>query len=906
MMFSNEQSKTGFRALALAIGFLVGSFASNSSVQASSPKRSQNNSPATELSPASQTIKESFLVSFGEIKKAKELILPLCSEPRDLSDAETRVLYAQLAFLKNWKTGAVESGSAGMSSVQLDDPESSPELNVILKVQQLRWLNLFCDASDVRIELLEQLDEAINSAADSELVAIGRAFYTYTKITREDGAFDVTSSLASVEGDPFFQESSDLQIVASWLRTQSRNPPAKVELQRLRETLDLAGDAENSYYVLQLINESLVHAYKANDIALQRGLLLDQIRVTREIGSGFATIKALRRLGNFETRQGKDYRAAVGYLEQALKHPNFATISENQQFKVISDLHRAKLLFDPKSVGPEWKLILENVEAERDRYLRSKNSHTQRVRDFKRVYISKKEFEDSEKALENATSENTELLNKTDQLSNELDSSKIAESRYFWLCLLSLALLSTTFLIYRYQLAHLALRAELSEKKAVLAEEKSKVVELERDVERLKKTESLGLMAGCVAHDFNNLLQGVSGNVELLEFSLDEDSDYDVNFRSERVSAIRTATDRAQQLAKKMLDYSGKQSATMAPVDLNEFVAQELGLVRSVSLDHRFSFERSPEKLMVKCDRMQLHQVLLNFVTNAVEASPSGSEITIRVFKTIVGDGLEASLFGSRGTGGTFCAMEVKDRGKGVEAGQIERIFDPYFSTKSESGRGLGLAVAFGAAETHDGWVRCRPNEDRGTTFQILIPELVVSGETIESDSSPEPLARSSDAESKACEDRRILIVDDEATVLKTCQSMVENLGMEVVTATGGMQALDILTDQEIANSFDCVLMDVVMPEMNAGEVLNELSERGLEVPVVIMSGFSHQRLDFFRDRPNVVGVLPKPFRLKNLKRTLANGIEAGSSQVVHGPSNVLHGPHSKSADNVNESIENR
>jgi signal transduction histidine kinase/DNA-binding NarL/FixJ family response regulator len=822
---------------------------------------------------AAQQIKRSFLLSFTSLNESLEIIQSTTTKDEFHNDVEKAVAFAQLEFLTVRNVGLRTTGSAGMLSVQLDAPQEFPNLTLILRVLQLRWFEKvshnaayrdYQSEAGARRRMLESLGEAINLATDQEIVAVAKAFYTMQTTQDSLTAAQVNEAVETLISDPLFSKSPDMQVVAALIRSKEENLSLQDKDRFLEQASQLAHEKSLSFYRLHTLNRQL--AIIPSDVDRMNRLHRNRLEANKVFGSKIDIVRNLRSIARIEGRN-RDYENAMGHLIEAKNVMDISNFSEIEKSRILSDLQDAKLKVESDN-GPKTKAAIHDVQK------RKELSLLQRESDLTAVQELRKSFENADE-LEMAESKSQELQQETQELNTLLSISENAQLRYLWISIASLLTLLAGAAAYRFRVVQLALRAELAEQKASLVDEKNKVLALETKVERLKASESLGLMAGGIAHDFNNLLQGVSGNVELIRKSIEDSDSLSSNEsleQSDRVNAISDAAFRAQQLAQKMLDYAGKRHSTKTTFDLNEFISDEIALVRSTSINHQFAVETNREQLLVHGDKMQLLQVLLNFVTNAVEASAAGSEITVRVFKEFVEDGQSLDLFGSREAGGDFCVLEVKDQGTGIALEQIARIFAPYFSTKNKASRGLGLSIAYGAAETHEGWVRCRPNDGPGTTFQLLIPELPVDQHS-ESVPAKELLDEFDDLPTENLSGRKILIVDDQPVVLDTCQRMAESLGLIVTPAHCGNRALQILDAQVAPNAFDFILLDVAMPQMSAGELLAELEARKQQTPVFIMSGFSHQRLERFREQTLVAGIIPKPFRLKHLKRELTRNL---------------------------------
>lgn len=384
---------------------------------------------------------------------------------------------------------------------------------------------------------------------------------------------------------------------------------------------------------------------------------------------------------------------------------------------------------------------------------------------------------------------------------------------------------------------------------------------LELKLSRLQRMESLGLLAGGVAHDFNNLLVGVLGNAEILQMK----SDGMDEFTNQRINQIIKSAEKAADLSHQMLAYAGKRQIDRCTVDLNQIVFRLESVLRS-NLKPGMELEIACWSLPLACeiDETQIEQVLMNLVSNAVSASSDSGKILVRTGQEQIDD-VDESLHGTRITGGQFNFIEVEDLGCGISEEDIERIFEPFFSDKN-AGRGLGLAVVYGMVSGHDGLIRLDTQVGCGAKFRILLPDALhaAAGNTANQSCL-------SDIKN-VCDKAKptILVVDDEATVLDLTQQLLQVNGWNVLVAASGMQALEQIEDHK--DQIRAILLDVVMPEFGAAELLQQLNDRQISIPVVLMSGFSHTQLhDEFSSQSHVVEILEKPFRIAQLTSAIEN-----------------------------------
>jgi ligand-binding sensor domain-containing protein/signal transduction histidine kinase/CheY-like chemotaxis protein len=376
---------------------------------------------------------------------------------------------------------------------------------------------------------------------------------------------------------------------------------------------------------------------------------------------------------------------------------------------------------------------------------------------------------------------------------------------------------------------------------------------LESKMLQAQKAESLGIMAGGVAHDFNNLLVGVLASADLLRYeaTLDERAE-------ETVGHIRTSALRAAELTRQMLAYAGKGRLVVERVDLSELVSEMLTLVRSaVPRTIDLDFAAVPAPAFVEADATQLRQVVMNLVTNASEAIADGAgSVTVRVGVERRAqralDLLHAADDMPRE--GPYVMLSVADNGCGMDAALLERIFDPFYSTKF-TGRGLGLAALLGIVRAHHGGVKVESTPSAGTRFLVYLP-------LAKAEKAAEESSKNAADEPTPSAAARILVVDDEATVRLSVARILERFGYAVITATDGAEALSLAEER---STIDLIIMDVTMPVMDGPATACAMRERGVGVPIVLMSGYAEDELTERGVMTHVDGFMKKPFEVTDL-----------------------------------------
>jgi two-component system, cell cycle sensor histidine kinase and response regulator CckA len=384
--------------------------------------------------------------------------------------------------------------------------------------------------------------------------------------------------------------------------------------------------------------------------------------------------------------------------------------------------------------------------------------------------------------------------------------------------------------------------------------------ELQAQVEKSARLESLGMLAGGIAHDFNNLLTAILSGVELAQLDLVTD----IELAQGELATIRAAAERARDLCKQMLTYAGRAETRKEAFDLTE-LAREIRALAAPSLSKKLSVvtEHPAEPLRVVMDRAQISQVVLNLVINAGEAiGDNEGVVTIRTgARYFSGEELAAFRGGYALAGGCYAFVEVQDTGVGMSAETLGMIFDPFFTTKF-TGRGLGLAAALGIVRAHEGGILVESEPGKGTRFKLALPQ------------TPEPAARADVERPRQpawTPSGTILICDDEAIVRRVTARLVNSLGFDVLEASDGHQALEFFHGH--AHDFRAVLLDMTMPKMGGLEVLPLLRERRKDIPVVLMSGYDENRLAGHLSDEHVT-FLRKPFRRDELLSALGRVLQ--------------------------------
>jgi len=377
---------------------------------------------------------------------------------------------------------------------------------------------------------------------------------------------------------------------------------------------------------------------------------------------------------------------------------------------------------------------------------------------------------------------------------------------------------------------------------------------LSEEIARARRAESLGVLAGGIAHDFNNLLVSIMGHADLAARRLEPEHP-----AGDSVNEIMRASQRAAEVCRQMLAYAGRGRISNAPIDLAE-VAAEMTELLSVSFDQGVEVEVAAGRSgPVWGDVTQLRRVTLNLLTNASDAiGTEGGAIRVTT-GPITRKELSAHdlVAGAVPDGTELAHLTVEDDGGGLSDELRERIFEPFFSTKSV-GRGLGLAAVLGIVLAHDGLLELRSHASRGARFRIVLPV------TDRDASVPRPPA---DEELVTPESLgRVLVADDEPGVREVAVQMLTELGAQVEVVPDGIDAIERFT--EAPDAFDAVILDISMPGAGGIETLQAIRRVRSRVPVLLMTGNVGDAERVEEDYR--VPVLLKPYRLSEITAALA------------------------------------
>jgi two-component system, cell cycle sensor histidine kinase and response regulator CckA len=397
----------------------------------------------------------------------------------------------------------------------------------------------------------------------------------------------------------------------------------------------------------------------------------------------------------------------------------------------------------------------------------------------------------------------------------------------------------------------------------VFAQDMTENKALEVQLAQSQKMQAVGQLASGIAHDFNNVLTPIIGFADLL---LAKMRPTDSAFGD--VMNIKQNANRAANLVRQLLAFSRKQTMqprlhalTEAMSDLGNLLGRVLGEKVALDINH------ARDLGLVKVDIHQFEQVIINLAVNARDAMPNGGKLSVRTYNL---DAEQVKEMKRDLPPAEYVVCEVADNGSGIPPEIVDKIWEPFFSTKDVGkGTGLGLSMVYGIIKQTGGFIYCDSEIGKGTTFSIFLPRhypekvtAPVAGEKVET-----PAAKREDFTGRG----RILVVEDEDSVRAFAVRALQSRGYTVVEAETGEQGLEAIENDK--DGFELILSDVVMPEMDGPTMLAEIRKRGNTTKFIFMSGYAEDAFERNLENPDDFGFLQKPFSLKQLLEKVKDAI---------------------------------
>ena len=399
----------------------------------------------------------------------------------------------------------------------------------------------------------------------------------------------------------------------------------------------------------------------------------------------------------------------------------------------------------------------------------------------------------------------------------------------------------------------LSIVGDISERKRSEEEKLNLLASLQQS----QKMEAVGTLAGGIAHDFNNILAIILGNAELAS-----DDIPDWNPASKSLKEIHRASIRAKDMVRQLLAFSRKNDEESKPLDIAPIIKESMKMLRTaIPSSIEFKQHISDDPCRVMGDAAQINQIVMNLVTNAADAmSEEGGLLDVTLENTILQE--EKACFDWMLSSGQYVRLRMKDTGEGIEPEIMDRIFEPYYTSKEiGKGTGMGLSVVHGIVKRHGGGIRVESELGKGTAFEIYFPALV---EMIEEE-------KELDGEIKGGSER-ILFVDDEASIVKLNHQRLESLGYRVKSTTRPLEALEWFRADP--DQFDVIITDMTMPKMVGDKLTKEILAIRPDMPVIICTGYSER---ISADNAEALGArkyIEKPIEIRELAASLREVLE--------------------------------
>ncbi|MCD4651682.1 MAG: response regulator, partial [Candidatus Cloacimonetes bacterium] len=376
---------------------------------------------------------------------------------------------------------------------------------------------------------------------------------------------------------------------------------------------------------------------------------------------------------------------------------------------------------------------------------------------------------------------------------------------------------------------------------------------LEAQLQQTQRMETIGTLAGGIAHDFNNILFPILGHTEMLLEDVPENSPFRDSLKEIYTSALR-----AKELAKQILTFSRQDTNELKLMKMQPIIKEVLKLIRStipttIEIKHNIQSDCG----VIKADPTQIHQIIMNLITNAYHAmEETGGELIVSLKEMELG---ALDLINPDMKLGGYVCLTIADTGIGMDKNLIETIFDPFFTTKEQGkGTGMGLSVVHGIVKSMNGAVQVYSEPGEGTQFHVYLPLEKSSSEKQEIHQMEEPIQGGME---------RILLVDDEDTIVTMEKLALERLGYQVTSHTSSIEALEAFRDSP--NKFDLVITDMAMPNMPGDRLSAELTKIRPDMPVLLCTGFSENMSEEKAASLGINGFLLKPIVMKELSQKI-------------------------------------
>lgn len=380
---------------------------------------------------------------------------------------------------------------------------------------------------------------------------------------------------------------------------------------------------------------------------------------------------------------------------------------------------------------------------------------------------------------------------------------------------------------------------------------------LEMQLQQAKKMESIGTLAGGIAHDFNNILSPIMLHSEMVMDDLAPDDPL-----KQDIKEIYKAAGRARDLVKQILTFARKRSEEKMVLKSSLMVKEAIKFLRStIPTTIDIQYNNKAEQDTVLADPTQLNQIVMNLCTNAAYAMREQGGLLEVI--------LENEDISAEKTNGFFnlkparyLRLSVRDSGTGISPDIIDRIFEPYFTTKRfGEGTGLGLATIHGIVKNYGGYIKVESEVGKGTTFYVYLPSIDAEDSYVDENKTEIPKGK-----------ERILFVDDEKPAVDSMQKMLEKLGYKVTAKTNSIEALEVFGNDP--GVFDLVITDMTMPNMTGKELARELKTLRPDIPIILCTGFSDQIDEKMAKKMGIAAFMMKPINTSKIAYSIREVLE--------------------------------
>ncbi len=375
---------------------------------------------------------------------------------------------------------------------------------------------------------------------------------------------------------------------------------------------------------------------------------------------------------------------------------------------------------------------------------------------------------------------------------------------------------------------------------------------LQSQLRQAQKIESLGTLASGIAHDFNNILAAIIGYAEMAGNTETNELN-----RKKYLDEVLNASFRAKDLIRQILTFSRKTETSFKPVDIVAIIEEVIKFLRpSLPATVELVFNNSSDHAVVLGDHTQIHQVFMNLCTNAWQSMKNKKgRLEIDIVKTKIRDDHNPTTLSP----GYYYKASIKDDGVGIRQENLEKIFEPYFTTKKVGeGTGLGLSVVLGIVNNHKGTIMVKSEENMGSEFSVYFPKLEFSEYT-----------KVHNTVSYQKGSQKILLVDDEKSIASLITEFLCYLGYTVVSTSDSMEAWDLFQDDP--ESYHLLITDMTMPKLTGAELIEKVRILRPDLPVVLSSGYEDTVENESLTEKNGIRILQKPYELYHISSLLSD-----------------------------------